>query len=77
MGSGATSRRRRSAGTRPSSLLEERQKEMLGLHCGVLQLLRRLLRGGQRLLGAFCESVQSHGVLNTPTCGRLTFAPCA
>jgi thymidylate synthase (FAD) len=37
-----------------------------------LAAVRRLLRGGQRLLGAFCESVQSHGVLNTPARLPLT-----
>ena len=50
-------------------LLEQREQQMLGLDGRMLQLLRRLLRGGQRLLGAFGESIQSHGRLIPPPGG--------
>jgi hypothetical protein len=38
----------------------------------MLQLLCRLLSGGQRFLGTFGESVKSHGILNTTARVRLT-----
>ena len=53
----------------PVLLLEERKQQMLWLHSGVLQLLRRLLRGGQRLLRALGEPIQSHEVVIPPRGG--------
>ncbi len=50
-------------------LLEERQQQMLGLDRGMLQLLRGLLRGCQRLLRAFGESVESHQLVIPPRAG--------
>ena len=38
---------------------------MFGLDRRVLQLLRGLLSGRQRLLGSFGESVESHGIVHT------------
>ena len=41
----------------------------------MLQLLRRLLRGGQRLLRAFGESIQSHGSVDTTVPAAANLAP--
>ena len=57
-------------GNEPILLLEQGEQQMLGLDSRMLQLLRRLLSGGQRLLGTFGESVESHGSLVPPAaCG--------
>ena len=53
-------------------LLEQREQQMLGLDSRMLQLLCRLLCGGQRLLGTFSKSIKSHGSVNTTARRRLT-----
>ena len=52
-------------------LQEQREEEMLRLDGRMLELLRRLLCGGQRLLGTFGESIKSHGHVNTTARRRL------
>ena len=60
-------------GHEPLILLEQREQEMLGLDGGMLQLLGRLLGGGQSFLGALRESIQSHVRVNTTARRQLIF----
>jgi len=53
-------------GDEPVLLLEQREQQMVRLDSRMLQLLRRLLSGGQRLLGTLGESIQSHAGLIPP-----------
>ena len=55
-------------GDQPVLLFEQRQQQVLGLDGRMLQLLRRLLGGGQRFLGTLGESIQSHGRFSTHRC---------
>jgi D-alanyl-D-alanine carboxypeptidase len=48
---------------------------MLRFHSGVLQLLGRLLRRGQRFLRTLGKSIQSHCFLNTRALLRLIYRP--
>jgi hypothetical protein len=50
-------------------LLEQSEKQVLRLDGRVLQLLRRLLRSGERFLGTLGKSIQSHGRLIPPPGG--------
>ena len=46
-------------------LFEEREQEVIRLDGGMLELLRGLLGRGQRFLGSFGKSIQSHSLVNT------------